>query len=311
MDGGGGGGGKGRDEGKGAGKGEGDEREEGKGKEANRESVGFKPAREPDTFVAMEEVEATYKRATAGARMLEMKSSGSMTRRWRRDGGAMDERRTSEGRASEKMQNERGQCWLHLKKEKYEGIMISLLALFCALMARRATSSSISYKWAYDVFLSFHGEDTRLGFISYPYEALCQRGIHAFIDDEGIKTGEEITPALFKAIQESTIAIVVFSENYANSTFCLEELVKIMECFKEEGQLIYPIFYYVDPSELRRLRGSYEEALARLEEGFKDNKQKVQKWRLALSQAAELKGYHFKPKYIFLPFPPHSFAIVS
>ncbi|XP_054788401.1 TMV resistance protein N-like [Prosopis cineraria] len=163
-------------------------------------------------------------------------------------------------------------------------------------MAQRTTCSSISYKWVYHVFLSFHGEDSRLGFISYLCEALRQRRIHAFIDDERIRTGEEITPALLKAIQESRIAIVVFSENYANSTFCLDELVKSMECFKEEGRLIYPIFYYVDPSELRRPRGSYAEALPRLEERFKDNKKKVQKWRLALSQAAELKGYHLKPK---------------
>ncbi|XP_054819294.1 TMV resistance protein N-like [Prosopis cineraria] len=163
-------------------------------------------------------------------------------------------------------------------------------------MAQRVGSSSITYKWTYDVFLSFHGEDTRLGFIGYLREALRQRGIHAFIDDEGIRTGEEITPALFRAIQESRIAIIVFSENYANSTFCLKELEKILECFKEEGRVIYPVFYYVDPSELRCPRGSYAEALAKLEERFKDNKdQKVEKWRLALSQAANLKGCHLKP----------------
>ncbi|KAK4280594.1 hypothetical protein QN277_012202 [Acacia crassicarpa] len=164
------------------------------------------------------------------------------------------------------------------------------------IMAEQTTSSSISCQWTYDVFLSFNGDDTRLGFISHLYEALRQSGIHAFIDDEFIRTGEKLTPALFKAIEESRIALVVFSENYANSTFCLEELVKILDCFKEEGRWIYPIFYYVDPSELRRPRGSYAEVLARLEERFKDNKHKVQKWRMALSEAAELKGCHLKPK---------------
>ncbi|XP_054794989.1 TMV resistance protein N-like isoform X1 [Prosopis cineraria] len=163
-------------------------------------------------------------------------------------------------------------------------------------MAQQARSCSLTYKWTYDVFLSFHGADTRLGFIGYLREALRQRGIHVFIDDEGIRTGEEIKPALFKAIRESRIAIVVFSENFANSTFCLEELAKILECFKEEGRLIYPIFYYVDPSELRRPRGSYAKALARLERRFKDNHEKVKKWRLALFQAANLKGFHLKPK---------------
>ncbi|XP_028760659.1 TMV resistance protein N-like [Neltuma alba] len=143
---------------------------------------------------------------------------------------------------------------------------------------------------------SFYGDDTRLGFTSYLYHALHQSGIHAFLDDEFIRIGENITPALFEAIQESRIAIIVFSENYANSTFCLQELEKILECFKEESRLIYAVFYYVDPSELRRPRGSYAKALARLEKRFKDNRLKVEKWRLALSQAAELKGCHLKPK---------------
>ncbi|XP_054781830.1 TMV resistance protein N-like [Prosopis cineraria] len=163
-------------------------------------------------------------------------------------------------------------------------------------MTQQAGSSSITYKWTFDVFLSFHGEDTRLGFIGNLREALRQRGIHAFIDDEGIRTGEEITPALFQAIRESRVAIIVFSKNFANSSFCLEELAKILECHKEEGRLIYPIFYYVDPSELRRPRGSYAKALARLERRFKDNHEKVKKWRLALFQAANLKGCHLKPK---------------
>ncbi|XP_054810191.1 TMV resistance protein N-like isoform X1 [Prosopis cineraria] len=163
-------------------------------------------------------------------------------------------------------------------------------------MAQLALCSSINDKWDYDVFLSFHGEDTRLCFVSILRESLRQRGIRVFIDDEFIRTGEEITPALLKAIQESRIAIIVFSENYASSTFCLEELEKILECFKEEGRLIYPVSYYVDPSELRRPRGSYAKALAGLEKRFEDNIQKVQKWRLALFQAANLKGCHLKSK---------------
>ncbi|KAI9092555.1 hypothetical protein K1719_027683 [Acacia pycnantha] len=157
-------------------------------------------------------------------------------------------------------------------------------------------SSCINYNWKYDVFLSFHGEDTRLGFVGFLRESLRQRGIPVFYDDDSIRTGEEITPALFKAIQESRIAIIVFSENYANSTFCLQELEKILECFIEEGRLVYPVFYYVDPSELRRPRGSYAKALARQEERFKDDKQRVEKWRWALSQTANLKGCHLKSK---------------
>ncbi|XP_054805114.1 disease resistance protein RPV1-like [Prosopis cineraria] len=127
-----------------------------------------------------------------------------------------------------------------------------------------------------------------LVFIGNLHEAMRQRGIRAFIDEEGIRTGEEIRPALLHAIRESRVAIIVFSKNFAGSRFCLEELAKILECYKKEGRLIYPIYYYVDPSELRRPRGSYAKTLARLERQFKDNNEKVETWRLALFQATNL-----------------------
>ncbi|KAI9127405.1 hypothetical protein K1719_001964 [Acacia pycnantha] len=119
----------------------------------------------------------------------------------------------------------------------------------------------------------------------------------SFSQDPFLWDGEHITPALFKAIEESRIAIIVFSENYAKSTFCLQELEKIVECFKEESRLIYPVFYYVDPSDLRHTRGSYAEALAQLEEKrFKHERHKVEKWGQALSHAADLKGLHLESK---------------
>ncbi|KAI9127442.1 hypothetical protein K1719_002001 [Acacia pycnantha] len=162
-------------------------------------------------------------------------------------------------------------------------------------MAHQSSSSSITYKWRYDVFLSFYGDDTRHGFVSHLYESLHRSGIHAFIDYK-IRNGEHITAALFKAIEESRIAIIVFSENYAKSTFCLLELEKVVDCFKEKSRLIYPVFYHVDPSELRRPKGSYAQALKLQEERFKDNRHKVEKWRQVLSQVADLKGYHLIPK---------------
>ena len=156
------------------------------------------------------------------------------------------------------------------------------------------SSSSFSYGWKYDVFLSFRGSDTRHGFTGHLYKALCDRGIHTFIDDEELQRGEEITPLLVKAIEGSRIAIPVFSKNYASSTFCLDELVHILACVKEKGTLVLPVFYEVDPSDVRHQRGSYKDALNSHKERFNDDQEKLQKWRNSLSQAANLAGYHFK-----------------
>ncbi|CAL0329618.1 unnamed protein product [Lupinus luteus] len=157
------------------------------------------------------------------------------------------------------------------------------------------TSSSFLHRWTYDVFLSFRGEDTRNGFTGNLYNTLSQRGIHTFIDDEGLRRGEEITPTLLKAIEESRIAIVIFSESYASSRFCLTELAKIIECVNGKGRLLLPVFYGVDPSEVRHQRGSYGEALDEHEK-----RQNVEEWRLALHKAANLSGWHFKQGYEYV-----------
>ncbi|KAG4939858.1 hypothetical protein GLYMA_16G215100v4 [Glycine max] len=145
----------------------------------------------------------------------------------------------------------------------------------------------------YDVFLSFRGTDTRYGFTGNLYKALCDKGFHTFFDEDKLHSGEEITPALLKAIQDSRVAIIVLSENYAFSSFCLDELVTIFHC-KREGLLVIPVFYKVDPSYVRHQKGSYGEAMTKHQERFKDKMEKLQEWRMALKQVADLSGSHFK-----------------
>ncbi|XP_028760634.1 TMV resistance protein N-like isoform X2 [Neltuma alba] len=162
-------------------------------------------------------------------------------------------------------------------------------------MAQGAGSSSVTRRWSYDVFLSFRGEDTRLTFVGHLYESLRQRGIRTFIDDESLDAGKEIRPSLSEAIKESRMAIILFSQNYATSTFCLDELVQIIECFKEESRMVYSVFYHVDPSDVRHQRGCYGQALADLQNRLEGKDVKLQKWRWALTQAADLSGWHFQP----------------
>ena len=158
-------------------------------------------------------------------------------------------------------------------------------------------------RFIYDVFLSFRGEDTRYNFTSHLYKALCDKGFNTFIDDDNLQKGEEISIELLKAIELSMISIVVFSENFASSTWCLNELVKILEC-KNFGQIVLPVFYKVNPSEVHKQEGKFGIALTKHEE--KHNKDKVQSWRAALTKATDLVGFSYKDGYVsittFLPF---------
>lgn len=154
-----------------------------------------------------------------------------------------------------------------------------------------STSSSLLPRVKYDVFVSFRGADTRFGFLGHLKKALRQKGIDAYIDDR-LERGDEISAALFRAIEESLISLVIFSEDYASSTWCLEELVKILECMKRYGQIVLPVFYNVDPSDVRHQKGTYRQAFDRHGVRFKDDMAKVQNWRAALEKAANLSGFH-------------------
>ncbi|KAB2633934.1 TMV resistance protein N-like [Pyrus ussuriensis x Pyrus communis] len=153
-----------------------------------------------------------------------------------------------------------------------------------------SSSFTTTPSWTYDVFLSFRGEDTRTNFTDHLYQALVCHGIHTFIDHSELPIGEEIAPTLLKAIENSRISVIIFSENYASSRWCLDELVHILKCRKSKGQMTRSIFYKVDPSDVRHQRNSYDAAFADHSLKYENNLEKVQGWRTALTKAADLKG---------------------
>ncbi|KAK4594864.1 hypothetical protein RGQ29_018551 [Quercus rubra] len=162
--------------------------------------------------------------------------------------------------------------------------------------ASSSSSFSSSTQWRYDVFLSFRGEDTRNNFTDHLYVALKQKGIFPFRDEEKLEIGKSIAPELLKAIEESRSAIVILSRNYASSTWCLDELVKIIGRMKEMKMTVIPIFYNVDPSNVRKQKDTFAQAFDKHEERFKDRMENVQTWRTALTEVANLKGWHVQDR---------------
>ncbi|XP_039166263.1 disease resistance protein RUN1-like isoform X2 [Eucalyptus grandis] len=141
----------------------------------------------------------------------------------------------------------------------------------------------------YEVFLSFRGIDTRKNFTDYLYTSLIDAGIHVFRDDNELRVGEEIGPELLRNITQSTISIPIISENYFSSKWCLRELVQMLKCKRSKEQIVLPIFYKVEPSQVRHPTGRLREAI----DAHKKNMEEmvVKEWEEALKEVSSLKGW--------------------
>lgn len=153
-----------------------------------------------------------------------------------------------------------------------------------------SNSLSSGRSWKYVVFISFRGEDTCNGFTDDLFAAFKLFGIKTFMDGPKEK-GKVISPVILEAIEHSRISIVVFSRNYTASTCCLEELAKIAECLNSVEQTVWPIFYDVNPFMVKEQRGLYQQAFAKHEERFKENLDKVEKWRENMKKVANLTAW--------------------
>ncbi|XP_052116817.1 putative inactive disease susceptibility protein LOV1 isoform X2 [Arachis duranensis] len=155
-------------------------------------------------------------------------------------------------------------------------------------------AESCSSQFIYDVFLSFRGS-TRCGFTDNLYTALTNKGITTFRDDENLRVGDRIRDTLLEAIKRSRMSIAVVCQNYASSAWCLDELVQIMECSnKGTKRPVFPIFYHVDPSDVRHQKNQYDQDMKKHESRYGKDSHKVQAWRLALQEVSNLSGKHCK-----------------
>lgn len=151
-------------------------------------------------------------------------------------------------------------------------------------------SASTSHHIEWDVFISFRGVDTRHVFTDYLYDALVHAGIRTFKDDDEIRGGESISNALIQAIHEAEIYILVLSENYASSTWCLDELLEMFTRSKlMTRKRILPVFYNIEPSAVRNQTGSFNEAFKK--HGTRFDMARLNKWRNALAEVTECSGY--------------------
>ncbi|KAL3744340.1 hypothetical protein ACJRO7_013582 [Eucalyptus globulus] len=146
----------------------------------------------------------------------------------------------------------------------------------------------------YYVFLSFRGTDTRKGFVDHLYQRLRAVGLRCHTnpvcrDDEDLPFGENIGENLISAIERSKVSIPIISENYADSEWCLRELIHIMNCKESRGQMVLPVLYKVAPKDVRHLEGNFGKAFESCKDKFEEEVK--QQGPLALRKAVDLRVY--------------------
>ncbi|XP_041025289.1 disease resistance protein RUN1-like [Juglans microcarpa x Juglans regia] len=162
---------------------------------------------------------------------------------------------------------------------------------------KKIITSSTTPRWKHDIFFSFYGKDTRKSFTDHLYVGLKRKGILVFKDDKTLKRGEFISKELLKAIRESIYAIIIISKNYASFKWCLMELAAIVEWAKKTELTILPIFYHVNPSDIRNLTVSFEKAFAAHKNNPKVGVKKMQKWKNAFREVGNIAGWVVHDSY--------------
>ena len=124
--------------------------------------------------------------------------------------------------------------------------------------------------------------------MGYLYEDLKRQGLQPYLDCKSICIGEECWNSIEDGIKNTPIAVVVFSERYAESEWCLKELHVMLEAHPRKE--ILPVFYNVTPWDLRNPeRGQFKDGFEKLKKKF--NSELIDQWKADLEVASKLMGW--------------------
>ncbi|KAG0622464.1 hypothetical protein M758_3G099300, partial [Ceratodon purpureus] len=133
----------------------------------------------------------------------------------------------------------------------------------------------------FDVFLNHCWPHDKFGFVNRLEDALRCAGFRPFLDTHSLMNGNPKLKSIDQALDIAKVHVAVVTSAYAESNYCLDELVAMMR----SGKPVIPVFYDVEPVHLRWVEnGPFAEAFE--EHKLKAETQKVQEWRDALGALA-------------------------
>lgn len=80
----------------------------------------------------------------------------------------------------------------------------------------------------YDIFINHRGPDTKLTFVTHLQEGLKEKQYTPFVD-KSLGEGKQVFEEIEAAIQATSVHLAIFSPQYAESKYCLDELVSMLK----------------------------------------------------------------------------------
>jgi len=152
-------------------------------------------------------------------------------------------------------------------------------------------SSSSKLPRMYDVLINFSGEDIQRKFVSHLDSALSAVGFTVFLHHENAVKSTRIQQPTFNLCR---VAIVVFTKSYSESAWCLNQLQQIIKWHETYCGHILPVYYEIEPSDVRLQKGDFGKALkATAQQIFSGEELEdgMSRWSHALTKAANLFGW--------------------
>ena len=144
---------------------------------------------------------------------------------------------------------------------------------------------------SFQVTINHRAPDVKKTLASLIYRNLRKYGLRVFLDVEELQTGDSLSPAIERAIKSASLHICIFSETYAESAWCLNELVWILAC---DNAKVIPIFCGVQPSDLRYAgSGAYATAFENHRICQRVEPQQLRIWEDALNKVSHISGLVF------------------
>ncbi|XP_014503234.1 TMV resistance protein N-like [Vigna radiata var. radiata] len=152
-------------------------------------------------------------------------------------------------------------------------------------------SSSYKLPRKYDVLINFTGEDIHRKFVSHLNSAFSTVGLTTFLHHPNAVNTTHIQQPI---LSHCRVAIVIFTQTYSQSAWCLNQLLQIIKWHQTYCRHVLPVYYEIQPSDVRLQKGDFGKALKETAQQTFSGQELdhgMSRWSHALTKAANFFGW--------------------